>query len=152
MPHADHGPAAGAKSAVDAGGLSAVGRAKADRGLVLQDRKPVEKARQIPLRQLMLPYTHHAPTFCPQQPVHLPISGLVANNLGQPEGGAILGPGGVLWTTVPDLSAVGRAEAEAAVHKYRGLALGLRVRQLFRSGDYYTSTGFIEGLVWCVDC
>ena len=50
-----------------------------------------------------------------------------------------------------DLSAVGRAEAETAVHKHRGLALGLRVRQLFRSGEYYISTRFIAGLVWCID-
>lgn len=68
-----------------------------------------------------------------------------------PELGVGLGPGRVPGAAVPDLSAVGRAEAETAVHKHRGLALGLRVRQLFRSGEYYISTRFIAGLVWCID-
>jgi hypothetical protein len=46
---------------------------------------------------------------------------------------------------------LGAAVPEAAVHKHRGLALDLMVLQLFRSGEYYTCTGYIEGLVWGVD-
>jgi len=131
--------------------LSAVGRAEADRGLTAQDGKPAEKAWQVAFSQFVLPYSDYSPAFRSQQPVHSSIPCPVAGDLVSPERGAGLGPGRVPGAAVPDLSAVGRAEAEAAVHKHRGLALGLRVRQLFRSGEYYISTRFIAGLVWCID-
>jgi hypothetical protein len=92
-------------------------------------------------REFVFPDPNDPPTQPTKPPVYPPIPSLVAGDLGQPEGGAGFGLGGVPGAAVP----------EAAVHKYRSLALGLRVRQLFLSGDYYTSIGVIEGLVWGVN-
>lgn len=89
----------------------------------------------------MFPYAKHLPALCFQQSVHLPIPGFVALNLGFPEGGAGPRPGGVLGAAVP----------ETTIHKYRGLALELMVRQLFRSGESNPNRSRIQGLVWGVD-
>lgn len=52
--------------------------------------------------------------------VYAAIPGFVACDLSQPEGGVGLGGSAVLGATMPDLSAIGLAEAEAAVHEYYG--------------------------------
>ena len=82
-----------------------------------------EEAAQILAREFVFPHTYYRPAFGAEAAVDLPVAGLVAGDLGSPEGRAMLGPGGVGGAAVPDSSAVGLAEAEAAVHKHRGLQL-----------------------------
>lgn len=84
----------------------------------------------------MLPDAEDGPAKTAQGAVHLPVAGPVGGDLAAPKLRVALG-----------FDAVSRA----VVLKHRGLALGLRVRQLSRGGDYYTSTGVIKGLVWGVD-
>ena len=57
----------------------------------------------------MFPDTNHFPAAFAQRGIDAAVPGLVAGDLGQPEGGAGLGAGPVLRTTVP----------ETAVHKHR---------------------------------
>lgn len=62
----------------------------------------------------MFPNADHKPAAFAQGAIYAAIPGLVAGDLGQPEGGAGLGLGAVLGAAVP----------EAAVHEYCGLQLG----------------------------
>ena len=89
----------------------------------------------------MLPDPGDAPTERTKFTINASIAGFVAGQLGQPERSAGLGLGAVLRAAVP----------EAAVHKHHGLALGLKVRHLFRSGEFHPNNSRIEGLVWSVD-
>ena len=101
----------------------------------------LDKPGPILSLKLMFPHADHGPAASAQGAVYAAVAGLVGGDLVSPELRVGLGLGAVPGAAVP----------EAAAHKYRGLALGLRVRQLFCSGDYYTSTWVIEGLVWGVD-
>ena len=106
-----------------------------------QIREPSDQFCLIPTAQFVFPNTNHGPVAFAQSAVDAAVAGLVASDLVAPELRVGLGLGRVLRATV----------LEAAIHKHGGLALGLRVRQLFRSGEFYTSIGCIEGLVWRVD-
>ena len=85
--------------------------AKADRELILKSGKPAEKLRQIACGQFVFPYADDGPPAALQKPAYFPIPGLVAGDLLSPEGGAVLGPGGVLGATMP----------KTAIYKYRQL-------------------------------
>jgi hypothetical protein len=82
--------------------------------------------------QFVFPHTNYRPALGAEEVVDLPVAGFVALDLGFPECRPGLRPGGV---------------SGAAFLFDGGLALGFRLRQLFRSGDFYTSTGCIKGLV-----
>lgn len=99
----------------------------------------------------MLPHAEDGPALGAEQAIYSTIPGPVALDLPSPKRRPGFGLGRVPGAAVPDLSAVGRAEAEAAVYKYRGLALGFMVRQLVRSGESHPNRSRIEGLVWGVD-
>ena len=79
----------------------------------------VEKARRVLPSEFMFPDAEDFPSEFAEEAVHFFVAGLVALNLLPPEGGVGLGFGAVPGTAVP----------EAAVHKHRGLALGLLGRQ-----------------------
>ena len=66
-----------------------------------------EEAAQILAREFVFPHTYYRPAFGAEEAVDPPIAGLVAGDLGSPEGRAMLGPGGVGGAAVP----------ETAVHK-----------------------------------
>jgi hypothetical protein len=83
-------------------------------------------------REFVFSDTNDPPAQSAQLPVGQPVVRPVALDLGFPAGRAGFRP-----SSVPG----------AALRFDGGLALGFRLLQLFRSVDFYTSTGCLKGLV-----
>ena len=83
--------------------------------------QPTDELGLITAAEFVLPNPDDHTVECAQRAIYATVAGPVGGDLVSPEGGVGLGLGRVPGAAVP----------EAAVHKHRGLALGLPGRQCF---------------------